>query len=495
MTYTDLRDYMGQVDRIGELRLVRNADWNLEIGAITDLAQHQINGPAVLFDEVKGYAPGMRLLCNTLGSSSRTALMLGMPMGKSWKELLPIWRQRSKEIPRSIPPVEVKDGPILENLVPKEKVDLSIFPTPKWHELDGGRFIGTATVDVIKDPDSDWINLGCYRAGVVDDKRLTLYISPGKHGRVLRDKYFDRGEPMPIVIVFGQDPAVFMAASLEVPWGTSEYEYAGALKGEPIPYVRGRVTGLPIPATAEIAVEGFLKPGLVAPEGPFGEWTGYYASSQREEPVLEVETLYYRNDPIITGTPPYKPPAEFTSYRGLLRSALLWEQLEQAGIPDVTGAWAHEAGGARLLLAVSIKQRYPGHAKQAGHVAAMCHAGAYLGRFVVVVDEDIDVTDLQDVIWAMCTRCEPERDTDLIKRAWSGPLDPAIPPDQKWFNSRLILDATRPWEWRDRFPPVVEPSLETRREVAAKWGPLILAPSQGPVLTAARKNGATPVGA
>ena len=488
MPYTDLRDFLKQVDGLGELRLVRGADWNMEIGAITDLAQHRINGPAVMFDEIKGYRSGFRIVSNTLGSASRTALLLGMPTGKSWRELLPIWRKRSKQIPKAIPPVEVKNGPILDNVIPKSKVDLSIFPTPKWHELDGGRYIGTGTVDVIKDPDSPWVNLGCYRAAIADDKRVTLYISPGKHGRVLRDKYFAKGEAMPVVLVFGQDPAVFMAASLEVPWGTSEYDYAGALKGEPIPVVRGRATGLPIPATAEIAVEGFIRPGQTAPEGPFGEWTGYYASSQREEPVLEVENLYFRDDPIIVGTPPYKPPAEFTAYRGLLRAALLWEQMEQAGVPDVTGAWCHEAGGCRLLLAVSIKQRYPGHAKQAAMIAAMCHAGAYLGRFVVVVDDDVDVTDLQDVIWALCTRCDPERDADLIRRAWSGPLDPAIDPDNKSFNSRMIFDATRPWEWRDKFPPVVEPSLETRQAVAKKWGGLILGPGNGPVL--AKKNGA-----
>src|SRR5574341_802270 len=110
MSYTDLRDFLKQVDKLGELRLVRGADWNVEVGAITDLAQHQINGPAVLFDGIKGYPDGFRIACNTLGSASRTALLLGMPTGKSWKELLPIWRQRSKEIPKAIPPVEVREG-------------------------------------------------------------------------------------------------------------------------------------------------------------------------------------------------------------------------------------------------------------------------------------------------------------------------------------------------------------------------------------------------
>ncbi|MEK7341808.1 MAG: UbiD family decarboxylase domain-containing protein, partial [Candidatus Binatota bacterium] len=244
MSYTDLRDFIKQVDELGEMRLVNGADWNVEIGAITDLAQHQINGPAVLFDDIKGYPHGFRIVSNVLGSSSRTALLLGMPTGKSWRDLLPIWRQRSKEIPKAIPPVEVQKGPILENVVSKADVDLSIFPSPKWHELDGGRYIGTGTVDVIKDPDSPWVNLGCYRAAVADKKRVTLYISPGKHGRVLRDKYFAKGKPMPVVLVFGQDPAVFMAASLEVPWGTSEYDYAGGLKGEPIPVVHCLLCGV-----------------------------------------------------------------------------------------------------------------------------------------------------------------------------------------------------------------------------------------------------------
>jgi UbiD family decarboxylase len=484
MPYTDLRDFMAQADQLGELRLVRGADWDLEIGAITDLAQHQINGPAVLFDDIKGYPSGFRILSNTLGSSSRTALLLGMPTGKTWQQLLPIWRERSKHLPSGIPPVEVADGPILENVIPKAKVDLGIFPTPKWHEKDGARYIGTATVDVIKDPDGPWVNLGCYRSAIADERHLTVYISPGKHGRILRDKYFDAGKDMPIVLVFGQDPAIFIAASLEVPFGVSEYDYAGALKGEPMAIVRGRATGLPIPATAEVAVEGFLRPGVTSPEGPFGEWTGYYASSSREEPLLEVENLYYRNDPILGGMPPYKPPAELTSYRGLMRSALLWEQMERAGVPDVTGVWCHEAGGVRLLTAVSIRPRYAGHARQALHVAAMCHAGAYMGRFVVVVDDDIDVTDLQDVTWALCTRCDPDRDADFIRRAWSGPLDPAIGPDEKMYNSRLLFDATRPFEWRDKFPPVVEPSLETRRAVADQWSSLILGPSSGPVLPA-----------
>jgi 4-hydroxy-3-polyprenylbenzoate decarboxylase len=193
----------------------------------------------------------------------------------------------------------------------------------------------------------------------------------------------------------------------------------------------------------------------------------------REEPVLDIKAIYYRNDPIVLGAPPNKPPDEQSRFRAFLRSALLRDDLEKAGVPDIQGVWCHEVGGSRLFVAVSIKQRYPGHARQAGHVAAMCHAGAYLGRYVVVVDEDIDPTNLEDVIWAMCTRSDPERSIDLIHRAWSGPLDPAIRTEEKGHNSRAIIDACRPWEWKDQFPEVSNLSAEQQKIARERWGWLV----------------------
>src|SRR5438270_5569570 len=147
--------------------------------------------------------------------------------------------------------------------------------------------------------------------------------------------------------------------------------------------------------------------------------------------------------------------------------------MEKAGVPDVKGVWLNVSGGSRLMLIVSIKQRYPGHAKQAAVVASQCHAGAYLGRFVVVVDEDIDVMNLEEVMWAICTRCDPAKDIDILHRCWSGPLDPIIPPGQKGLNSRAIIDATRPFEWRDKFPPGAESGPERRAEVLKEWDGLL----------------------
>jgi len=203
-------------------------------------------------------------------------------------------------------------------------------------------------------------------------------------------------------------------------------------------------------------------------------WTGYYASKQREEPVVKVAALYHRNQPILLGSPPVKPPSELAYYRAFLRAAAIDEELKASGIPDVTGVWCHEVGGSRLFNVVAIKQRYSGHAKQTAVVASQCHAAAYLGRFTVVVDEDIDVMNLEEVMWAICTRCDPEKDIDILRRCWSGPLDPIIPPGQKGLNSRAIIDATRPFEWRDQFPMVAESSPELRAEVLKKWGHIVL---------------------
>jgi 4-hydroxy-3-polyprenylbenzoate decarboxylase len=197
----------------------------------------------------------------------------------------------------------------------------------------------------------------------------------------------------------------------------------------------------------------------------------------REEPVMDVKAIYHRNDPILFGCPPQQPPEEQARYRAVTRSALIRKYLQQAGVPDVQAVWAHEVGGSRLLLGVSIKQRYPGHAKQAGHVASQCHAGAYTGKYVIVVDEDIDVTNLEDLMWGMLTRSDPATSIDIINGAWSTPLDPRIPPEQKArgdnTNSRAIIDACRPYHWRDKFPVVNKLSPDAYAKAMRRFGYLL----------------------
>ncbi len=470
--FRDLREWLQEAEKLGQVKVAKGAHWNGEIGAITELVHRQRNKPAILFDEIPDYPSGYRVLVNTIGTNDRMALTWGLPFGLSTMELKEALRQKYKSL-EPIKPIVVSDGPVMENVMTGDQVDLFKFPSPKWHEHDGGRYIGTGSVDITIDPDEGWVNLGVYRVMLMDRNHVGFYISPGKHGRIQRAKYQSMNKPMPVAISCGHDPVIFLVGATEFPYGTSEYEYAGAIKGEPVPVIKAPITGLPIPATAEIVLEGYIMPGETRTEGPFGEWSGYYASDSRPEPIVDVKAVYYRNNPIILGAPASKPPSGQTFFRAFFRSILIEDELAKAGVPDVTGVWTHEVGGARLFLVVGIKQRYPGHAKQAAMVTAFCHGGGYLGRYIVVVDDDIDVADLNEVMWALCTRVDPAKDIDIIRDCWSGALDPIIPVGEKGLSSRAIINACRPIQWIDKFPQVVGASPELTQKVMSKWGDLI----------------------
>ncbi len=474
--YEDLRGWIAQAEALGEVEVVKGASWEKEIGMAADLVMHSDTSPCVIFDEVPGCEKGHRVLVNFFGGR-RKNMTLGFPPEFSRLELSQAFLDNYLRDMKPIPHEVVNDGPIFENIMMGDDIDITKFPTPLWHAHDGGRYIGTGSYNITRDPDENWINAGTYRVMIHDKKSVGFYISPGKHGRIHRDKYHARGEPMPTAIVVGGDPLTFLMACSEVPYGVCEFDMVGAVRGKPYPVVRGKVTGLPIPANAELVIEGYVHPGNLRKEGPFGEWTGYYASDFRDEPVLDIKAIYHRNNPIILGCPPLCPPDEMARYRAVTRSALLRQQIEKAGVPDVTAAWAHEVGGARMLLGVSIKQRYPGHVKQAGHIASQCHVGAYAGKYVVVVDDDVDVSNLEELMWAMVTRSDPATSIDIITNTWSTPLDPRLVPEERakgnFTNSRAIIDACRPYHWRDKFPLVNRMSPEYDREAREKFGHLL----------------------
>ncbi|OGP27759.1 MAG: hypothetical protein A2038_06130 [Deltaproteobacteria bacterium GWA2_57_13] len=460
-----LRSWLKEVGALGELREIEGADWDLEIGGIADLVTEMGNSPAVLFDGIKGYPKGYRVLINSLGSTRRLGLSLGIPPDLAPLEFVKEWRKKSRGL-KLIPPRVVKEGPVLENVRRGKDVDLFSFPAPRWFELDGGRYIGTGSVNITRDPEEGWVNLGTARVMVHDAKTVGFYIAPGRHGRIHREKAFAQGEPFKVAISLGHDPLIFLAGALEIPYGVCEYDFIGGILGRPVEVIEGELTGLPVPATAEIVLEGECIKGEERTEGPFGEWTGYYGSSARPEPVVKIQSVMFRNDPIILGYA--------RKWRAPLKAALVWDDLEKAGVPDIQGVWYHEAAGAAyLFLVVSVKQRYPGHARQAGIIATQCHAAAYLGRYTVVVDEDIDPSNLDEVLWAVCTRSDPEQDIEILRRCWSGPLDPIIPKERKGFNSRAIIDATRPFEWLQEFPPVAKSSRELRERLLRRWGKLL----------------------
>jgi 4-hydroxy-3-polyprenylbenzoate decarboxylase len=359
-----------------------------------------------------------------------------------------------------------------------DDVDVTRFPAPKWHAGDGGRYIGTGSFNVTRDPDEGWINCGTYRVMIHDAKTAGFYISPGKHGRQMRDKYQARGERMPVAVVCGGDPMTFLMASSEVPYGVSEYEVVGGIRGKPVEVINGPVTGLPIPANAEIVLEGYVPPDRLHAEGPFGEWTGHYAGGVRDIPVLDIKAIYHRNDPIVLGVPPMGGgPDEMARYRAVMRSATIKQNVTNAGVPGVQTVWCHEVGGARMLHALSITQRYPGHAVQAAHVAAQCGASAYASKYVVVVDDDVDVTSLDHLLWAMLTRTDPKESIQFITGSWDSSADPALPPERRaagnMTHSVALINACKPWHWRDKFPATNAPSPEVTRKAREKFGWLL----------------------
>lgn len=465
----DVRSWIREMEAAGELLTISGADREEEIGGIVDIYQRKIGGPALLFDQVPGYQPGFRVLANLFVSVKRIALTLGLPETTTEIELVRFWRERFRNTP-VIPPVEVETGPILENVAFGEDIDLLKIPAPRWHEGDGGYYIGTGCMVIMKDPDSGWINYGAYRGQVHDKALATVMASKGKHGDIIMRRYHERGEPCPIAVVVGVHPGLFSVAGLEVPYGKNEYDVAGGLLGEPVRVIRGPKTGLPIPAEAEIAYEGFIHEGDRVDEGPLGEWTGYYAGGMKKEPAIRVASLMHRNDPILTGCIPAVPPNDDTFYRGTYRAGAVWHEMEAAGVPEVRGVWSHEAGGSRMWLTVSIKQMYAGHAKQAGLIASQCHAGAYANRVVVVVDEDINPADMDQVVWAMCTRCDPRDDVDILKGCWSTTLDPRAYPDEtRNMNSRMVIVACKPWNRLKDWPRIVRSSPELDARIRAKF--------------------------
>jgi UbiD family decarboxylase len=468
-----LRAWLREAAEHGELQDVEGAGWDLEIGALSQVNYRRTNPKALMFDGITGYPRGSRVLSGTVSNPRLLGSVLGLGWDRSDSDLVETLAAKPGEWAATagdFAATTVTDGAILSNVVAKPEVNLLDFPVPRWHEGDGGRYIGTGCAVVTRDYDTGRINLGAYRMQVQDDGRsASVNIEAGKHGAQHLRRWFEAEGRAPIAVSLGHHPAYLVAAGVEVPADVSEYDYVGAMMGAPVRTVAGQVTGLPLPHDSELALEGWVTPDNRRPEGPFGEWTGYYSGSREPILTIDVERVYHRDDPILLGAPPGKPPHDYSYMRTVMKSAIITDGLRRTGLPGVRGVWAHEAGGGRSLLIVSIEQRYPGHARQAAYLAAQLPSAAYMNRFTVVVDSDVNPRDLGEVVWAMTGRTDPSIDIEVMKRTWGSRVDPLTLPGEIAFNSRAIIDACRPYERLGDFPQVAESSDELIASVTRRW--------------------------
>jgi 4-hydroxy-3-polyprenylbenzoate decarboxylase len=323
-----------------------------------------------------------------------------------------------------------------------------------------------------RDPDTGYINIGTYRMMLQGKNEVGLYLSPGKDARLHITRSWQQGKPIEVAAAWGIDPLFMVIGSQTFPKNVSEYEFAGGIKGEPIPVVKGKTTDLLLPANAEFVIEGVIRPNSVKSEGPFGEFPGYYGRPEAGCPLVEVTAVHYRKNPILTNAlmADY-PSCEQSGFFSIIRSARIWDDLDKLGVPGIQGVYAHPAAaGGFGTTVISLEQRYAGHAAQALALAAQVPGGAYYTKWIIAVDEDIDPTDTDQVIWAMNSRCNPIDDIDILRNTWSTWLDPTQnPPEKRPYGSKALINACK----EHRHLPIFSKRTALRKEiydkVAGEW--------------------------
>ncbi|MFQ5827156.1 MAG: UbiD family decarboxylase [Dehalococcoidia bacterium] len=465
MAFKDLRGWINKLEVEGELKRIKaEVDWNLELAEVARKAIGQ-RGPALLFENIKGHQQTRctKLFTNGLASRSRIALMLGLPRDTSQEGLVQVTRKRFKE---AVKPLHLETGPIKENIVKGDEVDLFQFPVPKWHPLDGGRYINTFCGVVTRDPDTDEVNVGLYRGMIAGKNKITAYLIPQQHWGQHYLKYQQRGEAMPVAVVYGWHPALLFVAGTPLSHPPSEYETMGAIRQEPVELVKCETSDLEVPAAAEIVVEGTISPDPASyeMEGPFGEWLGYYGWS-RKRPVIEIHCISHRNDPIFRGQVTGQKPGmiseagymTFTSY-----AALMWNYLESAGVPGMLDIVPVPT------IVVKIHKLYEGQAKQIAAALWGSWLSPQFAKTIMVVDEDVDIHNLRALELAFRDRVDPKDDLVVFPANPGSPLDPDLSWEERdeWeygtgIQNKLLIDATIDWrkhppreEWGGRrYPP------------------------------------------
>jgi UbiD family decarboxylase len=446
MPYADLREFMDRLRAEGELVAIdEEVDWDLEIGALTRLGLDE-RGPALLFRNVKGY-PGRPVLGNVLGPSKpvvqgKVALAMDLPRATPTEELIAEFRRRYR---RPLPPRRVATAPCKQNVLRGDDVDLFMFPAPLLHEGDGGRMIGTWHITVTRDPDSGWVNWGTYRHQIHTRTTCGFLAHPAQHGPwIYYQKYEARGEPMPMAIAIGAEPVTHLIAASQPAPGLSEADVVGAIRGEPIEVVRCETLDLDVPASAEIVIEGHVYPHERELEGGFGEYTGFYAGGRFPRPVFHAECVTFRDDPVFTVSNPGKPWDEYHVISSVTMSAILLEELAARGVP-VRQVYVPAPTTAIL---VSVRPEYAGHVQTVASAVWCTKPGLYR-PYLWVFDEDIDVTNTEEVLWALTTRLHPATGIHVVHGAPAHPLYPFISEQERRERrtARLLLDCTWPAHW------------------------------------------------
>ena len=487
MKYHDLRDFIAQLEKIGELKRVSHpVSTELEMTEICDRVL-KAGGPAILFENVTGHS--MPVLANLFGTPRRVALGMGEDSVEALREvgkLLAFLKEPE-------PPKGLKDAwdklPVFKqvlNMAPKElrrapcqdivwegaDVDLSRLPIQTCWPGDAAPLI-TWGLTVTRGPHKKRQNLGIYRQQVIGRNKVIMRWLAHRGGALDFREFQQQhpGQPYPVAVALGADPATILGAVTPVPDSLSEYQFAGLLRGAKTEVVKCIGSDLQVPASAEIVLEGVIHPGEMAPEGPFGDHTGYY-NEVDSFPVFTIERITMRRDPIYHSTYTGKPPDE----PAILGVALneVFVPLLQKQFSEIADFYLPPEGCSYRLAIVSIKKSYPGHAKR-----VMFGVWSYLRqfmytKFIVVVDDDINIRDWKEVIWAITTRMDPVRDTLLVENTPIDYLDFASP--VSGLGGKMGLDATNKWpgetprEWGT--PIVMDDAVKQR--VDAMWNALNL---------------------
>jgi UbiD family decarboxylase len=435
--FTDLREYMTALEDRGLLhRVTAPVDWDLEIGAIQRIVFDRF-GPALLFTAVRDSS--IPLASGLMATPERYALGIGCE--PTMRAII----EKIRDIAGTmLEPRLVDRAACQENVIQGDDIDLFSLPVPKWHEHDGGRYLGTLGLVITRDPETGRRNIGIYREQITGPNKLALCATQ-QTGIIFR-KYQRLGQPMPVVTAVGVDPCTLAASVLPLPLDDDEFAAAGGFLGEPLELVRCVTQDLEAPANAEFVFEGEIHPDApLIDEGPFGEYAGYYGDPTKQ-PEVTITAITHRNDPVFVGTLEGAPPTESRMLQVACNSAMLARRFQTMKTPGVKDVYLTDMGCASYFTIVSLSaHHHQGYTRQ-----VMEQAWAYdsESKWIIVVDDDIDIYDRGQVEWALATRVQPHRDiwiTPNNQPAFA--LDPSIAPENRGGlggvrGSRIGIDAT-----------------------------------------------------